>query len=227
MAFATGPGIIRAGLTFIQGRISMPSAADKSTRRLSKEDILEKTAPLFASEGYAATSMRDLAKACGITPAALYHHFTDKEQLYREVLEYTFRRRIGRMGEALKGLTRFEDKVRRVVEVLVDAVDDDELFLPMLRRELLERDEKRLEYLATRVFAEPFREIMRVGRDLPAGNFRPSFLAASALALTIGHYTLEPVRRYLMPSDTPDDLRQTIVDHVTKLALAGMAKSDS
>lgn len=205
----------------------MPSAADKSTRRLSKEDILEKTAPLFASEGYAATSMRDLAKACGITPAALYHHFTDKEQLYREVLEYTFRRRIGRMGEALKGLTRFEDKVRRVVEVLVDAVDDDELFLPMLRRELLERDEKRLEYLATRVFAEPFREIMRVGRDLPAGNFRPSFLAASALALTIGHYTLEPVRRYLMPSDTPDDLRQTIVDHVTKLALAGMAKSDS
>ena len=204
----------------------MPSAADKSTRRLSKEDILEKTAPLFASEGYAATSMRDLAKACGITPAALYHHFTDKEQLYREVLEYTFRRRIGRMGEALKGLTRFEDKVRRVVEVLVDAVDDDELFLPMLRRELLERDEKRLEYLATRVFAEPFREIMRVGRDLPTGNFRPSFLAASALALTIGHYTLEPVRRYLMPSDTPDDLRQTIIDHVTKLALAGMAKSD-
>ena len=205
----------------------MPSAADKSTRRLSKDDILERTAPLFASDGYAATSMRDLAKACGITPAALYHHFADKEQLYREVLEYTFRRRIGRMGEALKGLTRFEDKVRRVVEVLVDAVDDDELFLPMLRRELLVRDEKRLEYLATRVFAEPFREIMRVGRDLPAGEFKPSFLAASALALTIGHYTLEPVRRYLMPSDTPDDLRQTIIDHVTKLALAGMPQRNS
>jgi len=204
----------------------MQPAPHKGTRRLSKDDILEKTAPLFASQGYAATSMRDLAKVCGITPAALYHHFTDKEQLYREVLEYTFRRRIGRMGDALQGVVGFEARVRRVVEVLVDAVDDDELFLPMLRRELLERDEKRLEYLATRVFAEPFREIMRVGRDLPAGRFRPSFLAASALALTIGHYTLEPVRRYLMPSDTPDDLRQTIIDHVTKLALAGMAKDD-
>mgnify|MGYP005814248437 CR=1 FL=1 len=202
----------------------MPSAAQKGTRRLSKDDILEKTAPLFASRGYAATSMRDLAKVCGITPAALYHHFADKEQLYREVLEYTFRRRIGRMGDALKGVSGFEAKVRRVVEVLVDAVDDDELFLPMLRRELLERDEKRLEYLATRVFAEPFREIMRVGRDLPPGEFRPSFLAASALALTIGHYTLEPVRRYLMPSDTPADLRQAIIDHVTKFALMGMVK---
>lgn len=204
----------------------MPAAAEKNSRRLSKEDILERTAPLFAAEGYAATSMRDLAKACGITPAALYHHFADKEQLYLEVLEYTFRRRIGRMGEALRGLTTFEDRVRRVVEVLVDAVHEDELFLPMLRRELLVRDEKRLEYLATRVFAEPFREIMRVGRDLPRGNYRPSFLAASALALTIGHYTLEPVRRYLMPSDTPDDLRQTIIDHVTKLALHGMSTSD-
>ena len=200
------------------------SAVEKNSRRLSKEDILEKTAPLFASEGYDATSMRDLAKACGITPAALYHHFADKEQLYLEVLEYTFRRRIGRMGEALKGVDGFESKVRRVVEVLVDAVYDDELFLPMLRRELLVRDEKRLEYLATRVFAEPFREIMRVGRDLKPDNFKPSFLAASALALTIGHFTLEPVRRYLMPSDTPEDLRQTIIDHVTKLALEGMAK---
>jgi AcrR family transcriptional regulator len=202
----------------------MPSSAEKNVRRLSKDDILEKTAPLFASEGYAATSMRDLAKACGITPAALYHHFTDKEQLYREVLEYTFRRRIGRMGEALKEVTTFEDKVRRVMEVLVDAIDGDELFLPMLRRELLERDEKRLEYLATRVFAEPFREIMRVGRDLPRGNFRPSFLATSALALAIGHFTLEPIRRYLMPSDTPDDLRQALIDHVTKLVLNGMVK---
>jgi AcrR family transcriptional regulator len=202
----------------------MPSSAEKNVRRLSKDDILEKTAPLFASEGYAATSMRDLAKACGITPAALYHHFTDKEQLYREVLEYTFRRRIGRMGEALKEVTTFEDKVRRVMEVLVDAIDGDELFLPMLRRELLERDEKRLEYLATRVFAEPFREIMRVGRDLPRGNFRPSFMATSALALAIGHFTLEPIRRYLMPSDTPDDLRRAIIDHVTKLVLNGMVK---
>jgi AcrR family transcriptional regulator len=202
----------------------MPSSAEKNVRRLSKDDILEKTAPLFASEGYAATSMRDLAKACGITPAALYHHFTDKEQLYREVLEYTFRRRIGRMGEALKEVTTFEDKVRRVMEVLVDAIHGDDLFLPMLRWELLERDEKRLEYLATRVFAEPFREIMRVGRDLPRGNFRPSFLATSALALAIGHFTLEPIRRYLMPSDTPENLRQAIIDHVTKLVLNGMVR---
>ncbi|WP_372722386.1 TetR/AcrR family transcriptional regulator [Immundisolibacter sp.] len=196
----------------------------KLQRRLNKEDILEKTAPLFAEGGYAATSMRDLAKACGITPAALYHHFEDKDQLYLEALEYIFRRRIGRMSDALKGLTTFEDKVRRVVEVLVDAIHGDELFLTLLRRELLVRDEKRLEYLATRVFAEPFREIMRVGRDLPPGNYRPSFLATSALALTIGHYTLEPVRRYLMPSDTPQDLRQTIIDHVTDLALHGMRK---
>ncbi|GAB4354724.1 MAG: hypothetical protein Kow0073_11480 [Immundisolibacter sp.] len=166
--------------------------------------------------------MRDLARACGITPAALYHHFADKEQLYLEVLEYTFRRRIGAMHNALQGIDTFEERVRRVVEVLVDAVVEDELFLPMLRRELLVRDEKRLEYLATRVFAEPFREIMRVGRDLPRGNFRPSFLATSALALAIGHYALEPVRRYLRPQDTPDDLRQALVDHITKLALHGM-----
>ena len=110
------------------------------------------------------------------------------------------------------------------IDHAVKSDGDEQHGVERLRRELLVRDEKRLEYLATRVFAEPFREIMRVGRDLKPDNFKPSFLAASALALTIGHFTLEPVRRYLMPSDTPEDLRQTIIDHVTKLALEGMAK---
>lgn len=41
---------------------------------------------LFLEKGFGETSTRDIAKEIGITQPALYHHFSDKEVLYLEVM---------------------------------------------------------------------------------------------------------------------------------------------
>jgi len=41
---------------------------------------------LFASKGYEGASMRSIAKACGITEAAIYRHFEGKADLYDQVI---------------------------------------------------------------------------------------------------------------------------------------------
>ncbi|ADU51628.1 transcriptional regulator, TetR family [Thermaerobacter marianensis DSM 12885] len=51
-----------------------------------RETILQHAASLFARQGYPATTMRDLAAALGVTPAALYYHFNNKDQLLLEVM---------------------------------------------------------------------------------------------------------------------------------------------
>lgn len=49
--------------------------------RLRREQILERAAELFAAGGFGATSFREIAAACGLTPAGLSHHFADKTAL--------------------------------------------------------------------------------------------------------------------------------------------------
>lgn len=47
--------------------------------------VLSEASRLFAAQGYERTSMRDIAEACGISKALLYHHFKDKDEIYARI----------------------------------------------------------------------------------------------------------------------------------------------
>lgn len=52
------------------------------TRALSDDVILERAIAVFWRRGYAGTSLRDLTEATGLSAAALYHRFSDKDGLF-------------------------------------------------------------------------------------------------------------------------------------------------
>ena len=55
-----------------------PRAATYDDQR---ERILRQAAELFALHGYGGTSMNEVAQACGVSKAALYHYVRDKSEL--------------------------------------------------------------------------------------------------------------------------------------------------
>ena len=66
-------------------------ARQPTRRRLVSNDLLEHSARLFAEQGFANTSLQDIADAMGISRPALYHYVSNKEELLaalvRDVLE--------------------------------------------------------------------------------------------------------------------------------------------
>jgi AcrR family transcriptional regulator len=52
-----------------------------------RQAILEQAAQLFARQGYSATSMNQVAAACGLSKASLYHYFRDKYSILLSIAD--------------------------------------------------------------------------------------------------------------------------------------------
>ena len=53
----------------------------------TKERIMDTALKLFAEKGYLGTSMNDIAKQLGFTKAALYKHYTSKQEILNRIVE--------------------------------------------------------------------------------------------------------------------------------------------
>ena len=53
----------------------------------TKEFIIDEAFNLFLNHSYEAVSISDISKAIGLTKGALYHHFKNKEELFKSVVD--------------------------------------------------------------------------------------------------------------------------------------------
>lgn len=75
----------------------------------TREQVLAAARGLFAERGYHATGTTDIVEAAGAgTRGALYHHFADKQALFRAVFEQVELDRFEKTGAAVAGDTGLE-----------------------------------------------------------------------------------------------------------------------
>jgi AcrR family transcriptional regulator len=56
----------------------------------SRTQILDAALKLFSHRGYGATSVQDIAELAGLSKGNVYHHFRDKESVFRALLDQYF-----------------------------------------------------------------------------------------------------------------------------------------
>lgn len=185
-----------------------------------KETILVTAASLFSQQGYAALSMRVLAKEIGITPAALYHHFPGKEAIYYAVLEYVFIDKAIAVAGLLKGDDAPEIKFKRLITWFVEMISGDKVFTHLLHRELLHGEKERIKLLTKEVIETPFYEVEKLMQQLVPER-DAHLMAISVTSLVLGHFELMPISQNLVGHKKSHDELSLLIDHVTALVLCG------
>jgi TetR/AcrR family transcriptional regulator, transcriptional repressor for nem operon len=115
----------------------MLSKSDKT-----KQFIIEKSAPIFNTKGYAATSMNDILKATGLAKGGVYGNFGSKDEIAVAAFEYSFnmlkealRFKIGQEKTSLGKLTAIlkfyrnytvDPQIKGGCPVLNTAIDSDD-----------------------------------------------------------------------------------------------------
>ena len=56
----------------------------------ARQRLLNSAAELFNSKGYAATTVREIVKAAGVTKPVLYYYFRNKEGIFLELMRATY-----------------------------------------------------------------------------------------------------------------------------------------
>ncbi len=92
----------------------MPVRGQYAKGVAKREEILDVALELFALKGYDRTSVREIARAAGLSQAGLLHHFSSKEELFVEVL----RRRDVMNREAFRAGHEDSDSVSRLVSIV-------------------------------------------------------------------------------------------------------------
>jgi AcrR family transcriptional regulator len=200
------------------------------TDTASREQILDAAERLFAEQGFARTTIKQIGGAAGVNSALLYYYFADKEQLYQEVL----RRLIGNLVERTSGgLDRPgppESRLRAMVEAQAEAIASNPRFPRLLVRELAESDAAHAVGQLHVIAATTFRRLCDLVREgQAAGVFRrgldPRFAAISIVS-QVAYFTIaRPAIRILLHTGAAGPSLETLrgfARHAADFALAAL-----
>ncbi|HEY1826775.1 MAG TPA: helix-turn-helix domain-containing protein [Acidimicrobiales bacterium] len=100
-----------------------PAGGVVSEERTTRDRILDAALDLFIEKGYDKTSLREIAEQLGFTKAALYYHFTSKDDILMALhlrIHEVGRQALVALGDGPVTLVRWESMLDEVIEQMLD-----------------------------------------------------------------------------------------------------------
>ncbi len=190
--------------------------------RVGRQHILEVAERLFTERGYRATSIRDIAQACGVTNAALYYHFPNKEALFAEVMRRHAERIRQRMLEAGARAKTPRQRMTAILHEYTRIVTGQNSPFFLLRREAasLQREHLRAYGQLVHTMLTPIQEALADARASGELRPRPDPYEAAAMLLGMLHGL---VQHHRACTDRTPPLSEEDVDLVVEIFWQGMS----
>ena len=138
-----------------------------------RADILAAAARLFADQGFSATSMKQVAEACGVAKPTLYHYFSDKQALLAHICDNHVHALLALVDEVRAQRLRPDAQLRALIERFTRAYADAQAEHRVLTSEirfLADAGRERLLDVERRVVTEFADALCRVRPELRAAN---------------------------------------------------------
>lgn len=184
------------------------------------EDIVDAAAQLFSEQGYAATSIQDIADSVGLLKGSLYHYIHTKEDLLEAVIQEAHHHTASVGLDALDVDGDALEKLRYVVRRHLSGAAGNLAKVRVFYRESQFLPPDRLKHiLASRdTYEHSLREIIRMGQEEGslAAHLDPTLTAIAILAI------LNSVQQWFRP-DGPrslDEVTATFTDLILRSVAA-------
>lgn len=165
--------------------------------------ILAAAEALFASRGYDAVSMNEIAQAAGVSKANIFHHFSNKKALYLAVLRAAC---VNDSAELLQEL-ELEDgpvieRLQRFVAHHLNSLLRNERSARLIQREVNQSSDDQAKELAEQVFGANYSRLLSLIQAGQAqGELRsdvePALMVVMLLAANVFFFDAHRVLRHL------------------------------
>ncbi|HZS58755.1 MAG TPA: CerR family C-terminal domain-containing protein [Gemmatimonadaceae bacterium] len=188
--------------------------------------ILDAAEELFARQGFAATTIKDIARAADVNSALLYYYFADKDALYEAVLE----RLVGPALEGLKALSDVrtpEEGIRMLIRAVSGRLAERPHMARFLSREMADHEGSRARAFIERVATGPFAKLTQLLRAAQAtgavrADIRPEFAAISIMAQVNWFAIARPAMERLLGERLTPEVWAQFADHAATFALSAL-----
>ena len=190
-----------------------------SKGKRTHQAVLQAAYELFLENGYAATSMRQIAERAGLALGGIYNHFDNKDAIFSELIidQHPFHQIIPLL-QAAAGET-IEDFVRNAAKSMVDELGRRPDFIKLMFIEMVEFNGRDFPKMFEVVFPQilPLIQRFQTGQD----NLRsipPFILFRAFLGLFFSFYMTE----FLLAGTPAAAMQENALDHFVDIFLHGI-----
>jgi AcrR family transcriptional regulator len=194
--------------------------------------ILNAAEPLFAGQGFAATTIKQIGAAAGVNPALIYYYFGSKEELYRRLLMHLFTTIARRGTERLAAAPSPEAAVRALLGVQSEVMREHPSVPRLMAREMADHGAAHAQEGFAQLAATAFARLLAfIEEGQRAGVFRDDmdarFAAISAISLIPYFHIFKPAVGILLGNETPEPTPEQMdayARHAADFAIAALTK---
>ena len=202
---------------------------DEKTTQDARDKLLSAGTELFAVQGFAGVSIRELATAAGVNSALISYHFGGKAGLYEAVVTAQYERLVGKFEAIAASTATMEEKIRMYADVIRRNHTEDQPLMARLIQGELTSPTACLENVVRKYtvrIAGIISGVLRQG--IQSGTFRqdidPVFAAMTLAGMLNFYFILREVTKSIVPEFAGRD--QEFVESALKIYLKGMGRDE-